>query len=84
MEKKKKTGERKESIEPNKAKPKKPYSPPRFMVLTPDEAKKQMTERALPGDVAAQQLLREAHRLATSGSNGQSPIPGRAKGAPAK
>lgn len=81
---KKKTGRREESIEPNKAKQKKPYSPPRFMVLTPDEAKKQMTESALPGDVAAQQILREAHRLGTSGRNGQSSLPDRAKGTPAK
>jgi hypothetical protein len=48
------------STEPDKPKQKKPYRPPGFKILTPDQAKLHLTEKALPGEVAAGQLLREA------------------------
>ncbi len=56
---KKTTGLNTGSAEPNKPKQKKPYSPPGFKILTPDQAKLHLTERALPGEIAAGQLLRE-------------------------
>ncbi len=43
---------------------KKRYSAPRFAVLTPDQAKSQLTERALPGEGTTEQLLRAASQLA--------------------
>lgn len=48
------------STEPDKPKQKKPYRPPGFKILTPDQAKLHLKEKALPGEVAARQLLREA------------------------
>jgi hypothetical protein len=57
---KKTRSRRNESIEPKEAKQKKPYNPPRFAVLTPDQAKLQLTERALPGEPATAQLLAAA------------------------
>ena len=56
---KKTTGLNSGSTEPNKAKQKKPYSPPGFKILTPDQAKLHLTEGALPGEVAAAQILGE-------------------------
>jgi hypothetical protein len=53
---KKTTGRSSESIEPME-KQKRRYSPPKFMVLTPDQARLQLTEKALPGESATQQLL---------------------------
>lgn len=49
---KKTTDRSSESIEP-KEKKKRPYSPPTLMVLTPDQARMQLAERALPGAPAA-------------------------------
>ncbi len=43
---------------------KKKYIPPRFTSLTSDQAKSQLTERALPGEVATEQLLRAASQVA--------------------
>jgi len=60
---------------------KKEYSPPRFAVLTPDQAKSRLTEGALPGDVAAEQLGTAASLLGRSGTDERS-IPGRAERAP--
>ena len=54
---KKTTGLNTGSTVPNKPKQKKPYSPPGFKILTPDQAKLKLTERALPGEGAASQLL---------------------------
>ena len=73
------TGRNDESIEP-KLKQKKLYMPPNFTVLTPDQAKLVLTQRALPGEAAAQQLLATAPQL--QGSNEQGSIPRKAKAAP--
>jgi hypothetical protein len=75
------TGRNNESIDP-KLKQKKPYSPPNFTVLTPDQARLELTQRALPGEAAAQQLLARANELQEHGSNKQGSIPRKAKAAP--
>jgi hypothetical protein len=51
-----------EPIPPNKSHPKKKYSPPQFEVLTRDQAKVRLTERALPGEAATEQLLKAASK----------------------
>jgi hypothetical protein len=48
------------STEPDKPKQKKPYRPPGFKILTPDQAKLHLAEKALPDEVVTGQLLREA------------------------
>jgi hypothetical protein len=75
------TGLNNESIDP-KLKQKKPYRPPNFTVLTPDQARLELTQRALPDDAAAQQLLARAIQLQEHGSNEQGSIPRKAKAAP--
>ena len=80
------TGRNDESIEP-KLKQRKLYMPPNFTVLTPDQARLELTQRALPDDAAAQQLLARAIQLQKHGSNGhgsngQGSIPRKAKAAP--
>jgi hypothetical protein len=75
------TGRNNESIDP-KLKQKKTYSPPNFTVLTPDQARLELTQRALPGEAAAQQLLARANHLQEHGSNEQGSIPGKSKAAP--
>jgi len=80
------TGRNNESID-SKLKQKKTYSPPNFTVLTPDQARLELTQRALPGEAAAQQLLARAIQLQEHGSNGhgsneQGSIPRKAKAAP--
>ena len=51
------TGCSSKSNKPYKAKQKKRYSPPKFIALTADQAALHLTERALPGEAAIQQLL---------------------------
>jgi hypothetical protein len=75
------TGRNNESIDP-KLKQKKPYRPPNFTVLTPDQARLELTQRALPDDAAAQQLLARAIQLQKHRSNGQGSISRKAKAAP--
>jgi hypothetical protein len=77
------TGRKNEPTDPE-PKQKKPYTLPKFTVLTPDQARVQLTERALPGDAAAQQLLGTASQRRRRGSNEQGSIPGKAKAAPKK
>jgi len=62
---------RNEPIEPNETKQKKKYSPPRFAVLTPDQAKLWLTEKALPGEAATDQFLTAASRLGSGGVDEQ-------------
>jgi hypothetical protein len=50
------------TILPKKTDQKKQYRPPRFEVLTPDQAKAQLTERALPGEAATERLLAAASK----------------------
>jgi len=53
---------------------KKKYIPPRFAILTPDQAKSRLTERVLPGEVPSEQLMRAASRLASGRSGEQRSI----------
>jgi hypothetical protein len=64
---------RAQEIEPHK-KQKKRYDPPRFAVLSPDEAKLWLSERALPGETTTEQPLTAASLLEQQRS-----IPGGAK-----
>jgi len=54
---------------------KKKYIPPRFAVLTPDQARSRLTERALPGEVLSEQLMRAAFQFASDRSGEHRPIP---------
>ena len=54
---------------------KKKYIPPRFTALTPDQAKSQLTERVLPGEVRSEQLMRAASQLAADRSGEQRSVP---------
>ena len=54
---------------------KKKYIPPRFAVLTSDQAKSRLTERALQGEVATEQLLRAASQSGSERSGEQRSIP---------
>jgi hypothetical protein len=72
------TGRNNESIDPKL----KQKSPPNFTVLTPDQARLELTQRALPGEAAAQQLTQRAPQLQEHGSNEQGSIPGEGKAAP--
>jgi hypothetical protein len=76
---KKKLGPRNEPIEPNKTDKKKQYRPPRFEVLTPDQAKLRLTERALPGEAATEQLLKAASQRGSAGTGEQRSIAREAK-----
>ena len=60
---KKKVGPRSEPIESNQTKEKKQYSPPRFELLRPNQPKVRLTERALPGEAAAERILDASSRL---------------------
>jgi hypothetical protein len=73
------TGRNDESIEP-KLKQKKTYSPPNFTVLTPDQARLELTQRALLGEGEAQQLLATASQF--QGSNERGSIPRKPKAVP--
>jgi hypothetical protein len=77
------TGRSSESIEPTEKK-KRPYRPPRSMILTSDQARIQLTERALPGEAATQHLLAAISRHEPTGENKQRSSPGKAKGAAEK
>src|SRR6267142_1715737 len=59
----------------SKTSQKKKYIPPRFAVLTPDQAKSRLTERALPGELPSEQLTRAASQLASDRSGEQRSIP---------
>jgi hypothetical protein len=69
------TGRHSESIKPA-PKQKKRYSPPKFMILTADQARSQLTQKALPGESATSQLL--------AATNERRSIPDKAKTAPGK
>ncbi len=59
---KKKLGPSNEPIEPNKTHQKRKYSPPRFEVLTADQAKVRLTERAVHGEPETEHLLAAVSR----------------------
>jgi hypothetical protein len=65
--------------EPNKTNKKKQYRPPRFEVLTPDQAKSWLIEKGLLGETPTGQPLTAASLLERPGTNEQSSIPGGAK-----
>jgi hypothetical protein len=65
--------------EPNKTNKKKRYSPPRFEVLTPDQAKSWLIEKGLPGETPTGQPLTAASLLEPDGTNEQRSIPGGAE-----
>ena len=58
-----------EPIAPNKATQKKRYTPPRFELLTPDQAKARLTERPLPGEAATEDLLKAASKPGSASTN---------------
>jgi hypothetical protein len=55
------TNSNEESIDTG-TKKKKRYSPPKFAILTADQAKSELTQKALPGQGATSQLLAEIDR----------------------
>ena len=71
---KKKLESSNEPIAPNKANQKKRYTPPRFELLTPDQAKARLTERALPGEAALEHLLKGASKPGPAGTGKPHPI----------
>ena len=52
-----------QAIRPEKPRQKKPYSPPKFDILTPGQAKAVLTAKALPGEAATEQLLTSISQL---------------------
>ena len=58
-----------EPIAPNKTGQKKKYVPPRFEVLTRDQAKALLSEKALPGEAATNQLLKAPSQAEPGGRN---------------
>jgi hypothetical protein len=68
-----------EPIEVNQTQPKKPYSPPRFEVLTPDQAKARLAESGLPGEAATQQLLKAASKSGPSAKDQQRSVSDKAQ-----
>ena len=68
---KKKLESHNEPVAPNKANQKKRYTPPRFELLTPDQAKARLTERALPGEAAIEHLLKAAAKPGPAGTGKQ-------------
>ncbi|PYX77390.1 MAG: hypothetical protein DMG72_01730 [Acidobacteria bacterium] len=56
-----------QAIRPEKPRQKKPYSPPKFDILTPGQAKAVLTAKALPGEAATEQLLTSISQLEKSG-----------------
>ena len=75
---KKTTGRSSESIEPTERQ-KRPYSPPKFVVLTPDEARMQLMEKALPSEAATQQLLAAISGPGSAGTEEQGSIRGKSQ-----
>lgn len=69
---------RAQEIEPHK-KQKKRYEPPRFAVLSPDEAKLWLRERGLPGETTTKQPLTAASLLEQDGTGEPRSIPAGAK-----
>ena len=69
------TNSKKESIDTG-TKQKKRYSPPKFAILTAEQAKSELTQKALPGEGATAQLLAAINRKRS--------LPGKAKAAPEK
>ena len=76
---KKKLESNKEPIAPNKANQKKRYVPPRFELLTPDQAKVRLTERAFPGEAVTEELLKAASKPGAAGTGKPRSIPDGAK-----
>jgi hypothetical protein len=72
---KKKLESHNEPVAPNKAGQKKRYVPPRFELLTPDQAKARLTERALPGEAATEHLLKAAAKAGPTGTDKARSIP---------
>ena len=66
-------------IDVNQKHPKKQYSPPRFEVLTPEQAKARLTERRMPGDDATEQLLKAASKSGPTAKDSQRSNAGDAK-----
>ena len=60
-----------EAPEPQKKSQKKPYRPPQFEVLTPDQAKSRLIEKGLAGEAETAQLLKAASEPRPSGTKGQ-------------
>jgi hypothetical protein len=65
--------------EPNKTNKKKQYTPPRYEVLTEDQAKVWLSEKGLPGETSTGQPLTAASLLEPHGTDEQRSIPGGAK-----
>ena len=65
--------------EPDKTNKKKRYTPPRFEVLTPDQAKSWLSEKGLPGETTTGQPLKAASQLERHGTDEQRSNPGGAK-----
>jgi len=76
---KKKLESHNEPIAPNKATQKKRYTPPRFELVTPDQAKVRLTEGALPGEAATEDLLKAASKPGAAGIRKPRSIPDGAK-----
>src|SRR5207244_13203019 len=55
-----------QAIRPEKPRQKKPYSPPKFDILTPGQAKAVLAAKALPGEAATEQLLTSISHLEKS------------------
>ena len=71
---KKKLGPSDKPTEPQATNQKKPYHPPQFEVLTPDQAKSQLTEKGLPGEAETERLLKAASQPRPSKTNEQRSI----------
>ena len=56
-----------QSIRPDEPRQKKPYSPPKFDILTPGQAKAVLTAKALPGEAATEQLLTSISQVEKGG-----------------
>lgn len=65
--------------ESNKTNKKKRYSPPRFDVLTADQAKVWLSEKGLPGETTTGQPLTAASLLERHGTDEERSIRGAAK-----
>jgi len=62
-DKEKDLGSSNQSIRPDEPRRKKPYSPPKFGVLTLSQAKAGLTAKAVPGEAAAERLLASISQL---------------------
>jgi hypothetical protein len=76
---KKKLESHNEPIAPHKADQKKRYTPPQFELLTPNQAKVLLTERALPGEPTTEHLLKAASKRGPAGTAKSRSIPDGAK-----